>query len=416
MHHEEVTRLKAMTEESLDSLLGWLEKNGWAGYDPYDLQATPYLLKLERLERNASIPTKIVRKILFHLRKHQPLIARKILRVKKEINAKGMGLFSSAFLILHEETGSRKLLDKSIECADWLSQNYNSGYPGMSWGYPFDWKSYVFIPRGTPSGVVTSTVGDAFWRLYKFTGNPEYLDVCKQICLFFTEGLNRDSLDDERLCFSYTPLDHSHIHNANLFVADFLGKVSKETGNKEFFQLANKAVNYTLSQVNPDGSIYYLGKDHAGGPKEPHLDNYHSGFEIRTLYSISKYMGDSRISEAVNAYLNFYLDHYFESDSIPRLHPDETYPVSIHSCSESIICLSILAGEHGECLKYLKGITPWVINNMQNTDGSYMFEQWKKGNRLVKIRIPYIRWAQAWMLRALAEHLRFLNRLHPSIN
>jgi hypothetical protein len=352
-----------------------------------------------------------VRKTLFYLRKHHPLTARKLMRVKKQVNAKGMGLFASAFIMLFENTGDRRFLHKAVECMDWLKRNYNRSYPGMSWGYPFDWKSYVFIPWGTPSGVVTSTVGDAFWRYYKLTGSREYLKICSEISEFFIRGLNIDVLGDDEVVFSYTPLDRTHIHNANLFVADFLMKTGLETGRNDFVDLAKKAVNYTLSQVNPDGSIYYLGKEQAENPDEPDLDNYHSGFEIRTLHSIYLTTGDNRVEETVKNYLAFYLSSYFEEGEIPRIRPGDTYPVSIHSCSESIITLSILGRRYPECLGFLGDIVPWVIDNMQNRDGSFKYERRKRNGRIVDVKIPYIRWGQAWMLRAFAEYMKLQNEL-----
>jgi len=33
-------------KESIRKLDAWVEKNGWAGYDPYDIKRHPWLLKL----------------------------------------------------------------------------------------------------------------------------------------------------------------------------------------------------------------------------------------------------------------------------------------------------------------------------------------------------------------------------------
>jgi hypothetical protein len=68
-------------------------------------------------------------------------------------------------------------------------------------------------------------------------------------------------------------------------VAEFLIKVGKEISDEQFIELGSKAVNYALSEQNKDGSICYWGKDQ---DNQCHIDHYHSGFEIRCLYSIWK--------------------------------------------------------------------------------------------------------------------------------
>jgi hypothetical protein len=396
---------KKQITNSIELLNCWIEKNGWEGYDPYDLKSIPYLVELERLERNATIPQKIIRKILFELRHNKPYFARKILRVKRRINAKGMGLFSSAYLMIYQELGDEALLKKALECAEWLKKNYNTEYPGMSWGYPFDWRSYVFIPEGTPSGVVTSVVGDAFWRLYNYTEDIEYLHICKKICYFFIKGLNIDCIDTEKICFSYTPLDRTHIHNANLFVADFLFKIGLEDENGKFINLAHKAVNYTINQINKNGSLFYRGRDQTD---VKHIDNYHSGFEIRTLFSIYKLTQRGDVLKSFQRYLTYYLGIFFQNETIPKFTPISLYPINIHSCSESIICLSILARTFPICKPYLEKVYNWTLQNMRNRDGSFIYEiRYEK--KLKRIKIPYIRWSQAWMMRALAEYLKYLN-------
>lgn len=35
-------------KESIDSLDNWIEKNGWAGYDPYDVKGTKLFLFLQK--------------------------------------------------------------------------------------------------------------------------------------------------------------------------------------------------------------------------------------------------------------------------------------------------------------------------------------------------------------------------------
>jgi hypothetical protein len=43
----------------------------------------------------------------------------------------------------------------------------------------------------------------------------------------------------------------------------------------------------------------------------------------------------------------------------------------------------------------------WAINNLQDRAGFFYFQR----HRFYTIKIPYMRWAQAWMLYALSLYL-----------
>jgi len=52
-----------------------------------------------------------------------------------------------------------------------------------------------------------------------------------------------------------------------------------------------KAIHYIILEHNKDGSIYYFGKiQNNFNPN--HLDHYHTGFELRMLYSILKLINE----------------------------------------------------------------------------------------------------------------------------
>jgi hypothetical protein len=308
-----------------------------------------------------------------------------------------MGLFASSYLNLHEKTGKDEYLKKTQECLGWLEDNYSKGYSGLCWGYPFDWQSYVFIPKGTPSSVVTFTVGESFWKAYKLFGGKKYLKTCESICRFFLEDLNKDIISKDSLCFSYTPLDKMHVHNANLFVSEFLIRIGKETGNKEFFDAGIAAANYTLSGQRSDGAWSYFGSPDAFCDV---VDNYHTGFVLRTLYSIYELTGRSDIEEAVKKGFDYYLNNLFENDLFPKYLDKTTYPIDIHACSEGILCLSKLNKYDRRAGVILRNLVNWTIDNMQDIDGHFYY---MKG-RHVTVRVPYTRWSQAWMLYALSEN------------
>ncbi len=381
--------------QSIGQLDAWLSRNGWAGYDPYDLKGLP-------LFRNDT-PTvfeKMIREVTFKTELFAPLLLRRIFRVKKEINAKAMGLFADGYLNLYQVTKKRSYLEKAEETVRWLDKNYSVGYSGKCWGYPFDWQSRIFIPKATPSSVVSTTVGNAYWNFYILTGERKYLRTCTSICNFFIQNLNIDQIDKDKICFSYTPLDGFHVHNANLFVAEFLIRVGKEIGNDKFVELGSKAVNYALSEQNEDGSLCYWGKDQ---DNQFHIDHYHSGFEIRCLHSVWKFTREERIYRAVDRYYRFYLTNFFEHKTIPKLTPENKYPINIHTCAEALLCTATLTPDFPSGREYLANTARWISENMQDSTGYFYYMIRNLKGIEWKTKIPYIRWGQAWMLKGLSE-------------
>ena len=174
--------------EAVYRLNNWVNENGWAGWDPYDILENAFVLKAEKPFKGRA--KNIVRKLIRETTELFPVTARKVLGVKPRINAKAMGLFASAYINLYKIFKDSSYLKKAQICLNWLAQNHTKNYNGICWGYPFDWQSLHFLPCGTPSGVVSSTVGNAFFEFYKVIGEEKYLNICKQICNFFIKDLN----------------------------------------------------------------------------------------------------------------------------------------------------------------------------------------------------------------------------------
>lgn len=372
----------------------WLAQNGWAGYDPYDFKGLP---ALAGATGQAGM---LARRLILAVEGWFPRAARKLTRIRPSVNAKAMGLFAEGYRQLYVATGDVRHLKRATDALDWLENNRSQGYSGSCWGYPFDWRSRILIPRGTPSSVVSATVGHAFWGFYRMTGDARYLDVCQGICEFFVHDLRKDRLDGGRICFSYTPLDRFHVHNANLFVAEFLARIGLEVGREDYVGLGLQAAAYALSEQNDDGSLCYWGRDQG---EDCRVDHYHSGFEVRSLYGLWKHTGEASIGSALRKYYAFYIGRFFLDRRVPKLTPDRVYPINIHSCAEALLCHSTLAPDFPQAWDYLGRGMPWIIEKMQHRQGWFIYMIRSLGGVLPwRIEIPYIRWGQAWMLRALA--------------
>lgn len=387
--------MQTEVNEAVTRLDRWITNNGWAGYDPYDIRGQDWFVRF--FGKQTWVHRKIRGALSLTEQNLPPHALRRALRIKKEINAKGMGLLASAYLALFRTTGWQEYLIKAEDILLWLSSNSNQVYTGISWGYPFHWQSRRFIPRGTPSAVVTGVVGNAWLDHYELIKSQESLAIAHRVADFFLNGLNRYKKSDNQICFSYTPLDNFKVHNASLFAAAFLARLGAITGEERHKDISLKAARYTLSEQNDDGSFCYWGSE-----PSTIIDHYHTGFILRHLDTIQRATGSDFIGQPLKQGYNFYLDKFFTVDGVPKFTPDSLYPINIHSCSEAILCLSQL-GTNLADFNRLERVVSFTIKNMRTDEGFYIAEIRKRWWGEQKVTVPYMRWAQAWMFLALAR-------------
>lgn len=387
----------------------WITQNGWKGYDPYDIKAVPWVLNLTEKGNNSRFWA-LFRELVFEFFYTFPLFSRNLLRINRDINPKAMGLFSTGYLDLYKITDDKAFLEKSLYCLDWLMNSKIKINGGSGWGYPFEWQSGQRIPRNTPNGIVTTAVGDAFWNFYQYTNDKKYLDECTRICRFLV-SLPVDKIDAERICFSYTPVFMNHVHNLNLFVAEFLIKTGMKVNNSDWIKSGKRAVNYTVSSQLEDGLFDYNGPPE---PAQKHYDNYHTGFVLRMLHSICQLIEREDVKLALKKSYNNYISNFFDGETIPKLTPQKKYRIDIHSCAESILCLSTLSDIFPEAIQRAGKILNWSIKNLQDNSGYFYYGILKSRLTGLKFRstIPYLRWGQAWMLRAISRYLLIMKQSH----
>jgi len=389
-------------------LLAWLDRNGWAGWDPYDLWDQPFGLWAMARE---SLAQRVAGALLGRLEELFPVAVRRVLHVQPRVNAKGMGLFAAALLDLERIDGSEGQLRGSsaaAQCFDWLERNRVEVAGGVGWGYPFDWRSRVLIPRNTPTAVTTAFIGDAYWLRYVLREDAAALACCEDICRFILGGLNRSPrTDDGAFCFSYTPVDHFQVHNANLLAAEFLVRLGTETGREEWIQTGLDAGRFTLRELQPDGSLAYWSNAQQIGLDQ---DLFHSGFEIRALDAIARTSGVTDFREAADRYFQTWLKRYFADDGTPIFSHDRPGAVEVHSCAEALLCACQLADRPG----LANGSLPRQLERTMRASVRYLWvptgrgagyfawiSQPRYGVRL-QTSIPMIRMGQAWMLRGMS--------------
>lgn len=184
------------------------------GWDPFDALNSHLLKGVSRINRWAGVAA-------LQLVKRSPINLRPALLVPKTVNAKGIGLVLMALIIRYRLNRQDEDKQHAFQLARWIKEHQSEGYSGACWGYPFDWPNRAFYaPAGTPTIVNTAFIGSSLLDLFEETAQEEWLDLAVSACDFICQDLNRTE-GKKGFCFSYTPLDQSRVHNANLLGAAF---------------------------------------------------------------------------------------------------------------------------------------------------------------------------------------------------
>jgi hypothetical protein len=371
----------------------WCRAHDLAGYDPFDglnsrvFQATP--LKSSRTARL----------IWTQLFKRSPLNLRHLARIPRERNAKGIALFTLAALADYRRTGTREAEIEARELMDDLLSMGVKGFSGAVWGYNFDWQGRAFFtPRGTPVIVPTAFAARALVEASTVLDNDEYLRFARTSCDFILNDLNRSDETKDELCFSYSPLDHTRVFNASLLAAEVLASVGKLTNEESLCDMAMRAARYLIRRQRDDGSWAYGADDY-----QSWSDNFHTAFIFTSFSRIIAACESARdeLEPALTRGYEFWHERFFLGDGWPKYYPDRLYPADVHSAAAAIVALVELRGRVPGAIDLAEKIAYWTIENLHDERGFFYCQR----RRFHTVRIPYMRWAEAWMMYALARLL-----------
>jgi hypothetical protein len=250
--------------------------------------------------------------------------------------------------------------------------------------------------------VPTVEIGNAFFNHYKTFNNKDSLNVCKSVCEFFINDMEKKEFPDDTICFSHHLPSNICIHNSNLFASEFLIKTGLETRQKQYVEMGENAIEHTLSEQNEDGSFFYWSK--SDEHFKPHIDHYHTCFELRNLYSIKESTSKKEHIDAFERLYRFYRKEMFNENDLPKISPKRTYPLNILSFSESIFTFSKITDRYSENKDFIEKLVHKVGDIMQTKNGWYVYQIHNLGGIRWKAEIPYMRQGQSSMLRALSEY------------
>ncbi len=372
-------------------LLKRIRGENYAGYDPYDGLNSKIL-------NFFSFGNKYLKIAYTQAFKISPVNLRKIFFIKKGVNPKTLGLLLEGVSIL-SEIGVFNGKEVALEILSLLKKYRSKDYKHFSWGYNFLWQSRVFyLPPFTPTIVNTSFIGNALLKAYDVFKIEEFKEMGIDASLFIFEEINR-SYEGDTICFSYTPLDKTMIHNANVLGASLLLNANRYLKSKEIEDVIHRSYSYTIKHQNEDGSWYYAEKK-----MQNWIDNFHTGFVLDSILNYTEFFPSKRLSEILKKGFKFYRENFFENFIIPKYYHNKIYPIDIHSVSQSLITLiKFLNFEDNR--KLIENVFNYMIKNFYSEKKGYFY--YRKG-KFFKNKIDYLRWSDAWSFKALSYLLRFL--------
>ncbi len=381
----------------------------FAGHDPYDGLKSRLLAPLMDGSR-------LVRLAVIQGVKRCPVNLRPVLQIPRGHNPKGAALLlrsAAAWPVLATADEKARLVDimaglASLPDGSALLDD-RAPRPGAAlaladrapeaagWGYDFPWQSRAFLqPAYYPTVVCTSFVVDAFAA----ANHPAAATVIRAAAGFVTGHLHRHE-DPTGVCYSYSPRDHTRVFNASLFAGKILARTAAhETGPEadQHREEAARVVDYVVDRQRSDGAWIYGEADHWQW-----IDGLHTGFVLETIVEIARLLGEPRRwHDALERGLAFYRAHLFGPDLTPYYYADRARPLDSHTVAQAALTFLALADHDARLVGDARTVLELGIARLYDP-GSATFA-FQRG-RWVTDRTAYLRWSQAWMVRALATYL-----------
>lgn len=345
--------------DAFERSFAWASRRRFEGWDPYDALLSPLLARLDRRSRWAGIAaTQAFRR--------SPVNLRPLFRIPRRANAKGLALFLESARVAGREAESGAIAAR-------LRSLRAAGYDEPCWGYPFPWRARAFfLPEGTPTVVATAFCALALGEA--------------RASVPFLARLHRH---EERggACLSYSPLDRSRVVNASLLGARLLVAAGR-------VQEAEPLVRHALARQREDGAWAYGDAGHHG-----FVDNFHTGFVLDALDAFERAAGDAATRDALERGARFWAERFFDEEGRPAYFADRAYPIDVHAGAQAVLTFVRLRDRFPEFAERAARTGRFLVDRMLDGDGAFAYQL----RRTHTVRIPYMRWSQAWGVRALAE-------------
>ncbi len=371
-------------------LFEWIHQQNYRGYDPYDgLLSQWKILHSNRLTRLG----------LVYLNKFSPINLRPVLAIRPMVDNQAIGLLVQAALRAEPKRTpvAWKVLVDEIKSASLFSvEGYHcwNGHP-----FPVQMRHYY---RGTsvPEVIGTEACTDALILLFRRDPSATWIpDMLKSIRGFLLERLFTRYRSASHFRYSSSTSPHLCTYNASVIAARLVLDINAVLDETVGMHEVEEAFDFTISKQKTDGRwLYRINLD--TGSEKDQVD-FHQGFVLDAILRYVEVTGDPRAEEAYWRGLEFYDQQQFTTDGRSFHRVPRKWPTNIHYQAQGIVTFVNAARVDEWRLERAIQIARWTIKEMQNPRGYFehlRFKHWRN-------RIPYMRWGNATMARALAELL-----------
>jgi hypothetical protein len=281
--------------------------------------------------------------------------------------------------------------------AQWLKEHQSKGYGGACWGYPFDWPNRAFYaPAGTPTIVNTAFIGHSLLDLFEETGQEEWLQLAVSASQFLCQDLHRTA-GKRGFCFSYTPLDQSQVHNANLLGASLLARAGKISCSHDYIKDALNSAYFSIAAQRPNGSWSY-----GEASSQSWIDSFHTGYNLMALKDIFEATEEQAVKDTLDKGYRYYLENFFLPDGTVKYYHDRAEPLDAHAFAHAVFCLSELDDHINTPSGFAQKVIKRMIELFWSGEGYFY---WQRYNGFL-YRMPCMRWVQSWAFLALITFLK----------
>jgi hypothetical protein len=377
--------------ESISTALGklqaYIERENFKGYDPIDIF-------------NSFLPFRFLptffKAVMSQLQLRSPLNLRPLLGIKKGHNPMALGVLLKAYSLQYRADRRRETLATMHSLFELLTAARSAGFAGYCWGNNFAWAGRGgVVPENYPNLVTTCKAADGIFEFFRETGDEKALAALRGVQDFILKEIPRMETA-YGVCFSYTALKKEACHNANMLAAEILAKIYSLSQDADALKAAEAAVAFTMFHQHGDGHWNY-SIDLATGNERRQID-FHQGYILCSLAAFQLYSGKrDAYREQLARGIDFYREKQFLPNGRAKWRFPKIFPIETHHQAIGIITFSEMSFLGKGHLDFAAKIADYTLNTLMSKDGYFYFRVYKWH----KIKIPYMRWTQSYMLLAL---------------
>src|SRR5438105_419616 len=310
--------------------------------------------------------------------------------------------YAMGFAFLYETTSNPAYLEKAVHFLNVLAETRSLQFKEYCWGYPSDWVTRNgTIEQQTPLITTTPYVYEAFLQLFELNPRGEWKLILESIARHAFVDIKDFRTSERASSCSYTPYDSGGVINAAAYRSFLLTSASQIFSREDYWQTAERNLNFVLDNQNPDGSWFYA----VDGVRD-FVDHFHTCFVMKALAKIQALTGDAETLEALRKGVNYYLNNLFDTDGLPkpfsRAPRLTVYKRELYDCAECINLCLLLRDRFPQLETTLETVVDGVLQDWTKPDGSFRSRRLHLGWD----NVPMHRWGQAQMFRSLAFYLR----------